>query len=55
MTLASLLNLGPVCDAFQIDAKLFALPPEIPERPMSRCMLRIRRAHGYWAIQGLGR
>lgn len=38
-TLPSLLNLGPLCDALQVDADLFAHPPEIPESPVRRYML----------------
>ncbi len=38
-TLPSLLNLGPLCDALQVDADLFAHPPEIQESPVRRYML----------------
>jgi transcriptional regulator with XRE-family HTH domain len=33
-TLPSLLNLGPICDALEVDANLFAHPPEIPASPV---------------------
>jgi transcriptional regulator with XRE-family HTH domain len=39
-TLPSLLNLGPLCDALQVDADLFAHPPEVPESPVSRYLLK---------------
>lgn len=38
-TLPSLLNLGPLCDALQVDPDLFAHPPEIPESPITRFLL----------------
>lgn len=38
-TLPSLLNLGPLCDALQVDADLFAHPPEIPENPVRAYLL----------------
>ncbi len=38
-TLPSLLNLGPLCDALQVDADLFAHPPDIPESPITRYLL----------------
>ncbi len=39
VTLPSVLNLGPLCDALQVDADLFAHPPEIPESGITRYML----------------
>lgn len=38
-TLPSLLNLGPLCDALQVDADLFAHPPEIPDSPVRAYLL----------------
>jgi transcriptional regulator with XRE-family HTH domain len=39
-SLPSLLNLGPLCDALQVEADLFAHPPEIPESPVERYLIR---------------
>jgi transcriptional regulator with XRE-family HTH domain len=38
-TLPSLLNLGPLCDALQVNADLFAHPPPIPESPVNAYLL----------------
>lgn len=38
-TLPSLLNLGPLCDALQVNADLFAHPPEIPASPVHEYLL----------------
>lgn len=40
VSLPSLLNLGPLCDALQVDPDLFAHPPEIPDSPVERYLLR---------------
>ena len=41
----SLLNLGALCDALQVDADLFAHPPEIPENPVARYRLERESKH----------
>lgn len=43
-TLPSLLNLGPLCDALEVDADLFAHPPEIPATPLDRYLLEEKDA-----------
>lgn len=39
MSVPSLLNLGPLCDALGVDPDLFAHPPAIPDSPVRRYML----------------
>lgn len=42
-TLPSLLNLGPLCDALEVSADLFAHPPEIPVSPVREYLLEAQR------------
>jgi DNA-binding XRE family transcriptional regulator len=39
LSVPSLLNLGPLCDALRVNPDLFAHPPEIPDSPIRRYML----------------
>lgn len=54
VSVPSLLNLGALCDALQVDADLFAHPPVVPESPVAKYRLRALQAADAAVDEALG-